>query len=1191
MKKWTLRVLGVLALLYLAAAGIVMPYLIRTKAPEIVAEATQGGKLSIGSASFNPFILRLDLGGVRFETPRGAPLFSVRRFDVNVDIVPLLWGRLSVSHVGLESPRLTIVQDEAGRFNFDWLLRLGTADANATADTKPAAKTPIPAAILHRFELSDGRIDVTDRSRPRPLHFQIAPLGLNLHDIDTRDFQHDGVHLYAGLEGGGLLDLKARLRSLDPVAFSGTLDYDAGRLYTAWHFLQEISGLEVADGRLNLHLSYDVNLSDLNRTTIGDVHLRVANLRVKPKAEHADVLRLRRVSVDGGPIRPLARYARVSQVRIDDTFVALKRLADGSVNWAHYFPRSDADVSAADDTQPAHAQPWDARIAQADIRRLALRFDDAAIRPATHFSLDEFNLSARNISALPQTTFDYDAALRFNTAMRCRFDGNVTHTPLDASVFAQCGGTDLMWFVPYIDAAAKTSLQRFAVALRSGTLGFAAAVRAAETNGSVAVTVEDANATLAKFRVDKTASNGKVFGFSKLRVAGVRVSTADKTAKIASVRLKYPDIRVERAPDGSIDAASLIVPKAAPPKKGAAKASEKPSGNAWSAAVDTVAIEGAHLRFRDRALRRSTVSTIDRFDLTLRHVSTDPKQPVAFTNRFALDGKGSFRTRGTIVRKPLGVQSDFSFKGLALAPLSPYVEERTFAKLVDGSVGTKGHFVYAPSAKKADVSVRGDFRLDDLLVDDTRDGMPLVSMKTLKAEDYFFEMNPDRFFVDTVELDAFYANIVVDRNGTLNLASIMREAPAAERNATTADKNATKPAPFPVRIVRFVVKNGAVHFADLSLPLPFDTQIHDVNGQVLGISSLPEDTTYLRVDGEIDRYGVAKAEGSLNTGDPKAFTDIGVDFRNIDLKSFTPYSGKFVGRAIDGGKLSVGLRYNIVDSKMNGDNALVIRQIALGRDIESNTSVSLPLDFAIALLEDDDGVIDIEMPVDGNVSNPDFKWGGVVWGAFVNLLQKAVTAPFSLIGSMLGIEGDELKYVEFEPGKAVLDAASRERLDMLAKVLKKRPKLGLKVTGTYDAVQDTRALKQSALLHEVLARSGKEKIDAQAALAPALLEPIYVERLGEKALASLKKKVDEAAKDEKARTLRYKEMLITTLVATQPLDDGALAALAKAREQAVRTYLAVSQGIAAERIQSEGPKAVDADGKYVSTELGLDAVE
>jgi hypothetical protein len=980
MKKWIWRTIWVVLGLYFVVTVFVVPYLIRIKLPDVVHNFT-GGTLQIEDVSFNPLILDLSLEGVRFADPEGKPLLSLQRFDVNLDVIHLLWGRLSIEYIGLYSPKLYVVRQHDGTFNFDWLTRLGDANTSGGSGQK-GGEEKLPAITVEQFELEDGSVALTDLSQAEPFYLEIEPIGLELTDVRMAGGGKNRFHFYAGTGFDEMLDIQGAVSRFQPFAVKGKAEYNAGKLYLIYYFLQNYTPLEVAEGRLHFGLTFDADMAHPEAMAVDHIRVALRRLRITQKNRYNDVLRIGEMTAVGGPVYPMRREATVDSVSFDRAFVGLERLRDGSLNWQHYFPAAGA-------------------------------------------------------------------------------------------------------------------------------------------------------------------------------------AEAEKSAT--------------PAPDANVTAGD--------------------GGKPWNAAIREIALRNAQIRFADTTLSKPAVLTLDDINLTLGPVTTDMTKPVDFKSDLTVNGRGSVDVNGSATPKPLHADAQLRVDGVALSPFSPYVEDKTFAKIMDGRVSVTSRIAYAPSDTKPDLSARGDFRMNDLLVDDVRDNSPLASVTGLEAKAYLIELQPNRLFVDTAGVDGFYANVVVDRNKTLNFAEIVKPSAQKKPAKTPAKKPAVSaashgaPETFPVRIVRTVIKNGAVHFADESLPLPFDTQIHDVGGQVLGVSTVRDDTTFLSLNGEIDRYGVARAEGSLNAADPKTYTDINLAFRNIDLHSLTPYSGKFVGRAIDTGKLTVARRYKIVDGKMKGANGIVIDKIVLGRKIKSKDAVSLPLDFAIALLEDRDGVIDIDMPVKGDVDKPDFEWGGVVWKAFVNLLTKAVTAPFDLIGAMLGIEGDQLKYIPFEAGSAVVDAASRERLDKLADALAKRPKLGITVQGTYNAAKDTTALKRAALVKEVLGTKAKQSVGAEDALVPGLLEPIYEKRLGKTALEALKQEIAKLDTDEENKARIYGDRLIAALIKTQPLPEHALDDLAQHRQQAIANYLESNRAVEAARITAKKPKAVAAEEGAVATQIGLDAAK
>ena len=195
----------------------------------------------------------------------------------------------------------------------------------------------------------------------------------------------------------------------------------------------------------------------------------------------------------------------------------------------------------------------------------------------------------------------------------------------------------------------------------------------------------------------------------------------------------------------------------------------------------------------------------------------------------------------------------------------------------------------------------------------------------------------------------------------------------------------------------------------------------------------------------------------------KDLTDVQMLFKNIAIKNFTPYSGKFVGRELDAGKLNLNLKYNITKSNIDAKNSIVITDIKLGKQVQSPDAMSLPLELAIALMEDTNGVIDLNIPISGNVDDPQFSIAPIVWKAFTNLIVKAITSPFRFLASLFDFDEEELKSLEFAFGQSQLIASEKETLDKIAQIFAKRPKIALKVQPAYHLENDTFALQTQKL--------------------------------------------------------------------------------------------------------------------------------
>jgi len=411
------------------------------------------------------------------------------------------------------------------------------------------------------------------------------------------------------------------------------------------------------------------------------------------------------------------------------------------------------------------------------------------------------------------------------------------------------------------------------------------------------------------------------------------------------------------------------------------------------------------------------------------------------------------------------------------------------------------------------------------------------------------------------------------------------------------------------------VTDSDVDFADLSLALPFAARIHGLQGQLVGLSNKPGGAAQLELQGQVDEYGLSRAAGQINLFDPAAFTDIRVIFQNVEMTRLTPYSATFAGRKIASGKLSLDLQYKVKGRQLQGDNQVVMEQLTLGERVDSPNATNLPLDLAIAILQDEHGKIDLGLPVSGSLDDPQFSLGGIVWKAIVNVLTRVVTAPFRALGALFGGGGDEqTAKVAFDPGDTELLPPEREKIKKLAQAVAKRPRLSLGVHAAWDPRADGNALKDRSLRRTLAAQMGRE-VAASEEVGPVstadpkareAIETLYRNRFGSAALRQLEGKFAQAnpgappadaagrlvsrlanlfkgtpppLSAEESAQLAGADLharLLERLRDAEPLSDDQLRALGAARAQAISREL-VADGVAAERIALEAPSA--ADGK------------
>ncbi len=327
-----------------------------------------------------------------------------------------------------------------------------------------------------------------------------------------------------------------------------------------------------------------------------------------------------------------------------------------------------------------------------------------------------------------------------------------------------------------------------------------------------------------------------------------------------------------------------------------------------------------------------------------------------------------------------------------------------------------------------------------------------------------------------------YARLIIAADGSTNVSDALATpgtargaaSPAAAVNAvppaavarSPKPVNAGKPHPaappagapaaLPLEIATLRIIDGSMNYADYTLNPHFATGIVGLHGSIRGLSGRADARARVELDGEVDRYAPVSIRGQVNYFAANSYTDLAVTFHNIELTTFSPYSGKFAGYRIDRGKLSLDTSYHIVDRRLDARHHLVIDQLELGERVDSAQAVSLPVKLAVSLLKDRDGVIDLDLPVTGSIDDPSFALGKILWKVFVNLLEKAVAEPFALLGKLAG-GGEQLDFIDFAPGSAELDAANVARLAKLRDALAARPALRLDVPLVATAV-DAQAL-------------------------------------------------------------------------------------------------------------------------------------
>lgn len=717
---------------------------------------------------------------------------------------------------------------------------------------------------------------------------------------------------------------------------------------------------------------------------------------------------------------------------------------------------------------------------------------------------------------------------------------------------------------------------------------------------TVQVTAENAALKILEVMVKSADQQEPPVTLAEAELSGGSFDLQAQTVRAALIRLNGGRTALTRDAQGKLHLVSMLTPL-----------KEKPLQKAgFATTIDRLEFLNYAIALADQGFQPPLAYDFEQVNLTASRLANPPKGMSPVELSLKVKQGGTLKAKGTLdlMRETADIRLELA--QLALAPLDTMLKRDTTLTLTSGSAGATGRVQW--NGKKAPGAVRytGNAAIDALELRTAADRERLLGWKRLALTEVDADLGENRMAIAHIGLTQPYARLLINKDKSTNLATIRRTPAAAPATASaaaaTAPATSTAPAAaaespaMAVNVERVSIEGGSMDFTDLSLVLPFATFIKDLNGSASGLSSSPDSRASLKLEGGIADYGLARAEGTIQPFAPKKFTDIAVNFRNVELTPMTPYTATFAGRRIASGKLSLDLQYKVDNSKLAGNNKLLLDKFTLGERVESPTAVSLPLDLAIALLTDSKGQIDLALPVSGDVDNPEFSYGHLIWQAIRTVLTRIVTAPFRALGALFGGNAETLGDIVFDAGGSRVLPTEQEKLRRVAEGLEKRPQLKLQVQGTWHKDVDARALRAAAVRADLAAREGARlapgedpgPVGFDNAKTQRALEQMLEARAGGNALTQFVEAYRKSSGREASRVNAAlalvgrgagdRELYIAMhqrLVELQPLPATALADLAKARAEAISTALVKTLKFDPARLSTKAADAVDEAAK------------
>jgi hypothetical protein len=1139
-------------------------------AEKFIADKT-GHKLSLAKPEFDPLALSLKIKDVRLAEPDGKPLLAFDELFVDFEAKSLFKWAYTFESIRLAGPKARVELKPDGTLN--WMPFI-----EALKDKEDKEDKPLPRLLIHVADLTRGSVEFVDHKVSGGFETKVEPIEFDLVDISTLPDDKGDYTLSTRTRIGAQIRWKGQL-GLNPILATGDLAVDDVYLDKLWPYLKKHLNMAPPVGKASATLRYRVAYADKHLgLNVDNLGARVEDLALRGVDAPQPGLALGLVKLGPASFDLDKRELNIPEIAIDGGRVDLARRADGRIDAQDWFVPPAQAVAQTAPAKPAATPPVD-EAGKGKVKPAV----QAAAKPwrvtLGRFSLD--NVSAR----MRDATFV---------------------TPLEAGI-----GRIQVGFKATAEAGA----------------------------GEPRVNVDDLGVGLSDLRLSQAGQATPLASLGRIGVEQASIDLAGRQARVAKVGLSEGKATLLRAADGSLPllkALAMHPASAGAAAKAPDKAPGKSDAPAWGWRVDNLELSRFALDLRDATVDPAMDLNIVDARASLQGLNDNLKTALPFKMGLRVSQGGSLEAAGKVVPAAPSASLKVKLADLNLTPVQPFLSKDTNLVLSSGRVSSSGSLEYAK-----DIAYTGGFAVDDLLLNEAVSGDRFLAWNRLATDD--LKATPKRVDIGTLNAEGFGLKFIILADKTTNLKQIMKSpsveaakpapAPAATPPAKVTVAPPAKPeaAPaaadksgFALAIDSIHVTGGEMDFADLSLALPFGTRIHDLKGHVNGVTSEAAGApAQLELEGQVDDYGLARAAGQIRLLDPTNFTDVRTIFKNVEMTRLTPYSATFAGRRIASGKLSLDLEYKIDKRQLKGDNQIVMDKLTLGERVESPTAKNLPLDLAIAILQDSDGKIDLGLPVSGSLDDPQFSYGGIVWKAIINVITKIVLAPFKALGALLGGNAEKMEAIGFDIGSARLLPPEREKLKQLAGALGKRPGLALSVKGTYNPAADRAFLREDQLRRAVAEKMGVKltaemeppPIATSSDKARQALETLYAERLGKPALEKLQsnfkranpekkegvgkmfskltglfKGKEEPVPQEELDALKgadLHELIYQRLLAGEKVPDETLTRLAQRRAQAIVDELGQAGGVARERLNVDAPEAVQGEAKTVNAKLSL----
>ncbi len=1183
-------------LLFYAATGFFgVPLLLKTYLPEQIS-ASIDRPVTIEKASFNPFLLSVDIHGLDIREKNNEPFFNLAHFHAGISLTSLLHWDPVITDIRLEKPVLNLVRKTDGSYNVSDIMTASpeqsTPADNPDDESTPESKgTSIPGFILKNVGLTQGKILFEDQVTALSHSIEDLAIDLPLLSSQTENQDEAAVMEIGFLLNRAALDIHARITPFarEPAARIRIRTGEINAVpFLSYAKLPDRFKIESLGVNTEIETQYRKKENGDSLEIQGMVNLLDFNL-VHPGG--SSIAGFDRLSLEIRQADIPARRFNLGTVGLDAPRFTMIRDKEGGIDLQKLFsfpaednppPASLPDSNGEKDPDGSNNEPLQMAL-QLDLLEVSNGVVDFTDHSGSRlFSTQISPLTVRLEKVAVSDTIDGAFFVSLETPDKEKLEAEGVFGDSFETLTGKARVTDLEIekYRPYFDSHVNMDVNRIDVV--KGKLSVATEFdihRSADnTGGEIRIT----DTSCRSFSLTDRQSGRDLLALPLFHVRNSRVDLSERKIDIGSIETENGNIWIKRFKDGQLNwvKAFQSEPDNPPASRKVKTGGEPAESEPWQVELSTLDLAGFQIDFDDAAPTDPVAIHLSNLSVRANGLTSHGNTPADLSIAMDWNQKGKLAVRGKATPSASSADLGLHIEELDIRSIQPYFTDAVNVMVTSGDIHADGNLGLNFNKSTNDPMVRftGQTSVTEFVCLDKSSAAEFFKAQSFFISGLDLSVFPVEVTAGQIALTDFYSEIMIDETGELNLRSVFQTgrdetgAPVS-RSGPTGPVETTPPAKREqsgsvpdIRIDTVTLQGGEIQFSDYFTQPNFTAGMKSVAGSVTGLSSDESARANLILKGLHGQSSPLEIFGTVNPLAQNRFADLGITFNNIELIRFTPYAAKYLGYKIEKGKLVLDLEYRISGNRLESENRIRFDNFALGDRVESEDAVSLPIGLAVSLLKNKEGRINLDLPVKGELNDPDFSIAGILFKMIGNLILKAAASPFSIIGSLFS-GGEDLEFLDFQPGEPGISGINAEKIDQLAEILETKPDLILEIQGLFNVEKESEALRYKGFMNLIKAEKLKQ-VAGSPESAKTLDEvivtddelPVYIDLAYSKALFP---KPRDAAGNEKIIDAAEKQTLLMSHI---PVDENQLRLLSMNRAENIKSHMISKSEVEKERI-------------------------